>query len=42
MATYAFFAQDTWNATDRLVINLGLRYEYQQLPQPGERRSPMA
>jgi outer membrane receptor protein involved in Fe transport len=33
--TYAFYAQDTWRATDRLVLNLGLRYEYQQLPQPG-------
>ena len=32
---YNFFVQDTWRATDRLLINLGLRYEYQQLPQPG-------
>ena len=32
---YNFFVQDTWRATDRLLINLGLRYEYQKLPQPG-------
>ena len=32
---YNFFVQDTWRATDRLSINLGLRYEYQKLPQPG-------
>jgi outer membrane receptor protein involved in Fe transport len=33
--TYNFFVQDTWRVTDRLLVNLGLRYEYQQLPQPG-------
>jgi hypothetical protein len=34
--TYAFYVQDTWRSSDRLVLSLGLRYEYQQLPQPGE------
>jgi hypothetical protein len=33
---YNFFIQDTWNATNRLTVNAGLRYEYQKLPQPGE------
>jgi outer membrane receptor protein involved in Fe transport len=33
--TYAFFAQDTWKISDRMLLNLGLRYDYQQLPQPG-------
>jgi hypothetical protein len=32
---YNFFVQDTWRPSDRLMLNLGLRYEYQQLPQPG-------
>jgi len=30
-----FFVQDTWNPTRKLTVNLGLRYEYQQLPQFG-------
>lgn len=32
---YNFFVQDTWRVNDRLLVNLGLRYEYQQLPEPG-------
>ena len=35
-STYAFYVQDTWKPSNRLVLNLGLRYEYQVLPQPGE------
>jgi outer membrane receptor protein involved in Fe transport len=34
--TYAFYAQDTWRASDSLVLNVGVRYEYQKLPQPGQ------
>jgi outer membrane receptor protein involved in Fe transport len=29
---YNFFVQDTWQPSKRLTVNLGLRYEYQQLP----------
>ncbi|HST78171.1 MAG TPA: TonB-dependent receptor [Verrucomicrobiae bacterium] len=29
---YAFFAQDDWKILPRLSLSLGLRYEYQQLP----------
>lgn len=28
----SFFVQDDWQATDRLTLNLGLRYDYQQQP----------
>jgi outer membrane receptor protein involved in Fe transport len=31
---YAFFGQDDWRVTQRLTLNLGVRYEYEQLPQP--------
>jgi hypothetical protein len=33
---YNAFVQDTWTATNRLTLYVGLRYEYQRLPQPGE------
>jgi len=28
----SFFFQDDWQATDRLTLNLGIRYDYQQQP----------
>jgi hypothetical protein len=28
------YVQDQWRATDKLTVNVGLRYEYSQLPQP--------
>jgi outer membrane receptor protein involved in Fe transport len=31
----AFYVQDTWRVNDRIVANLGLRYDYQSLPEPG-------
>ncbi|HEY7449406.1 MAG TPA: carboxypeptidase regulatory-like domain-containing protein [Vicinamibacterales bacterium] len=33
---YNFYVQDTWRVNNALLVNLGLRYEYQQLPQPGD------
>ncbi|HYR84019.1 MAG TPA: TonB-dependent receptor [Terriglobia bacterium] len=31
---YNFYAQDNWRAASKLTLNLGVRYEYQQIPQP--------
>jgi outer membrane receptor protein involved in Fe transport len=31
---YAFFAQDDWKLTPRLTLNLGVRYDYEAIPQP--------
>jgi len=33
---YNFFVQDVWQLSRQFTVNLGLRYEYQQLPQPGK------
>ncbi|MEO8573932.1 MAG: TonB-dependent receptor, partial [Pyrinomonadaceae bacterium] len=31
---YGFFIQDDWRATQRLTVNLGLRYDYQSIAKP--------
>ncbi|HEX4155780.1 MAG TPA: TonB-dependent receptor [Acidobacteriaceae bacterium] len=31
---YGFFAQDNWKLSPRLTVELGLRYDYESLPQP--------
>lgn len=31
---FNFFFQDDWRASQRLTINMGLRYEYEKLPEP--------
>lgn len=33
---YNAFIQDNWRVNNQLTLNLGVRYEYQQLPQPGD------
>ena len=33
---YNLFIQDTWNLNPRTTLYAGLRWEYQQLPQPGD------
>jgi outer membrane receptor protein involved in Fe transport len=32
---YAFFMQDQWRVTNQLTLNLGVRYDYADLPTPG-------
>jgi len=32
---YAFYAQDQWQATDRLLVTAGLRYDLTEYPDPG-------
>jgi outer membrane receptor protein involved in Fe transport len=31
---YAAFIQDSWHANSRLTLNLGLRYDYERMPDP--------
>jgi len=34
VVNYASFVQDQWRMNKRVTLNLGLRYDYQRLPQP--------
>src|SRR5262249_53913444 len=31
----SYYAQATWRVNNELLLNLGVRYEYQRLPEPG-------
>ena len=31
----SYYVQDTWRVSNELLFNLGLRWDYQQLPEPG-------
>ena len=31
---YGFFVQDDWRASEKLTVNLGLRYDYQEIAKP--------
>lgn len=33
---YGFFAQDNWKLTSRLTVELGMRYDYESLPDPSK------
>ncbi|HSU19550.1 MAG TPA: TonB-dependent receptor [Acidobacteriaceae bacterium] len=32
---YGYFVQDDWKVTPRLTVELGVRYDYEQVPNPG-------
>ena len=32
---HGLYAQDSWRVNNELLVNLGIRYDYQQLPEPG-------
>jgi outer membrane receptor protein involved in Fe transport len=32
---HSYYAQDSWRVSNEVLVNLGLRYDYQQLPEPG-------